>query len=158
MESSCPWWTLPDQSLLDEVHYPVTASRDEWANEIMALDQLIVEGLLQKWLKAKAIALGQAPSAKMRQLKLLELCLVGLGFEKDHAYEVMSPFHELHNLRSLVRGHRWGSDATSESKRLLKEFGECKRHFGSLCQRCDESLELIIAGFSEHDSRGEGGN
>jgi hypothetical protein len=158
LESNCPWWTLPDQSQLDEVHYPVTASRDEWANEIMALDQLIVEGLIQKWLKAKAIKLGKAPSASMRQLKLLELCLVGLGFEEDYAYEVMCPFREIHNLRCLVRGHRWGSDATSESRRVLKEFGEFKKHFSSLCQRGDESLELIIAGFAEHESRGEDGN
>jgi hypothetical protein len=35
----------------------------------------------------------------------------------------------------------------------LKEFGEFKRHFTSLCQRCDVSLEVIVAGFSEHESR-----
>ncbi len=156
VESNCPWWNLPDFEQLDEVHYPVTASRDEWANEMMALNQLLVEGLDQKWLKAKAMELGETPSATMRQLKLLERCLVGLGFEEEHAHDLMSPFHELHNLRSLVRGHRWGSEATSESKRVLKEFGEYKAHFTSLCQSCDESLELIVAGFSEHekDKRG----
>ncbi|RCV88346.1 hypothetical protein [Billgrantia montanilacus] len=158
LDSSCPWWILPDPDKLDEVQYPVTTSRDEWANEVMGLDQLLVEGLVQKWLKAKAIELGQAPTANMRQLKLLERCLIGLGFEEDHAYEVMGPFHELHNLRSLVRGHRWGTEATSESKRILKEFGEFKRHFTSLCQRCDESLELIVEGFSEYESRCESGN
>ena len=158
IESNCPWWNLQNLDQIEEVHYPVTASRDEWANEIMALDQLTVEGLDQKWLKAKAIDLGQTPSATMRQLKLLECCLVGLGFDEDHAHNLMSPFHELHNLRSLVRGHRWGSEATSESKRILKEFGEYKSHFTSLCQRCDESLELIIAGFSEYDRSVKGGN
>lgn len=143
---------MPNIDQIEEVHYPVTASRDEWANEIMALDQLVVEGLNQKWLKEKAKELGQKPSATMRQLKLLESCLVGLGFEEEHARNLMGPFHELHNLRSLVRGHRWGSDATSESKRILKEFGEYKNHFKSLCQSCDESLELIVAGFSEHEA------
>lgn len=157
MESNCPWWTLPDPGRIDEVQYPVTASRDEWANEIMGLDQLLVEGLDQKWLRAKAIELGEVPSATMRELKLLERCLVGLGFEGDHACELMRPFHELHNLRSLVRGHRWGSEANSESKRVLNEFGEYKRHFTSLCQRCEESLELIVAGFAEHERGGEGG-
>lgn len=150
IERKCPWWDLPNLDQIEEVHYPVTALRDEWANEIMALDQLVVEGLNQKWLKEKATELGQKPSATMRQLKLLEACLVGLGFEEEHARNLMGPFHELHNLRSLVRGHRWGSAATSESKRILKEFGEYKNHFKSLCQSCDESLELIVAGFSEH--------
>lgn len=140
------------------MHYPVTESRDEWANELLVLDQLLVEGLVQKWLKKKAIDLGQKPSATMRQLKLLGLCLVGMGFEEDHAYEIMSPFHELHKLRSLLRGHRWGTDAANASKRVLKDFGDFKRHFASLCQRCDESLELIIAGFAEHESCWEGGN
>lgn len=150
VKMKCPWWNVPNADPIDGVHYPVTTSRDEWANEIMALDQLVVEGLDQKWLKNKAIELGQKPLATMRQLKLLEACLVGLGFEEEHAYALISPFHELHNLRSLVRGHRWGSEATSESKRVLTEFGEYKSHFKSLCQRCDESLELIVTGFSEH--------
>lgn len=158
IKTKCPWWDLPNTDQIEDVHYPVTASRDEWANEIMALDQLVVEGLNQKWLKAKAVELGQKPSATMRQLRLLEICLVGLGFEEEHAYDLMSPFHELHNLRSLVRGHRWGSDAASESKRVLKEFGEYKIHFKSLCQRCDESLKLIVAGFLEHEIGAQGGN
>lgn len=158
IKTKCPWWDLPNIDQLEEVHYPVTASRDEWANEIMALDQLVVEGLNQKWLKTKAIDLGQKPSATMRQLKLLEVCLVGLGFEEEHAYDLMSPFHELHNLRSLVRGHRWGADAASESKRILKEFGEYKIHFKALCQRCDESLEQIVAGFSEYETGAQSGN
>lgn len=157
-EVNCPWWSLPNLQQLDEVHYPVTTSRDEWANEIMALDQLLVEGLNQKWLKAKAIDLGGTPSATMRQLKLLECCLVQLGFEKDHAHDLMSPFHELHNLRSLVRGHRWGSEASNECKRVLREFREYKAHFMSLCQRCDESLKIVVAGFDEYESDGESNN
>jgi hypothetical protein len=158
VETNCPWWSLPNLGQLDEVHYPVTTSRDEWANEIMALDQLLVEGLDQKWLKAKAIDLGSTPSATMRQLKLLECCLVQLGFEEDHAHDLMSPFHELHILRSLVRGHRWSSEASNESRRVLKEFREYKTHFMSLCQRCDESLKIIVAGFDEYENGGESGN
>ncbi|TVR99324.1 MAG: hypothetical protein EA406_03885 [Rhodospirillales bacterium] len=136
----------------------MTASKDEWANEIMALDKLVIEGLDQKWLKAKAIALGGKPDDRMRQLKLMQCCLVQLGFEEDHAHELMRPFHEIHNLRTLVKGHRWGSDASNESNRVLKEFGTFKKHFMSLCQRCDESLEIIVAGFDEHGSDGGRGN
>lgn len=147
--SHCPWWTLHNPKFIDEVQYPVTTSRDEWANEILSLDQLLVEGFVQKWLKTKLIELGGAPDAKMRALKLLECCLVQLGFEEEHAYELMSPIHELHNLRSLVKGHRWGSDADNESKNALRKFGSYNAHFRSLCQRCEESLQTIIAGFEE---------
>lgn len=158
LENDCPWWKLPNPESLEEVHYPVTTSKDEWANEILALDQLLVEGLIHKWLKAKAVELGTAPTATMRQLKLLECCLVGLGFEEDHAYQLLSPFHELHNLRSLVRGHSWGTKASNESKRVLKEFGSYKMHFISLCQRCDETVQTIVTGFEEHGGIGAGGN
>lgn len=153
----CPWWSIANPEKIDEVSYPVTTSKDEWADEILALDQLLVEGLNQKWLRAKATQLGTKPPATARQLKLLESCLVGVGFEELHAYELMSPFHEVHNLRSSVKGHRSGSDAVQEVKRILKEFGGYKEHFKSLCQRCEESLNTIVAGFDEYGTRGASG-
>src|SRR6185312_15144701 len=39
-----PWWTLRAENLRDQLHYPVTTSADEWATEILNLDQLVVEG------------------------------------------------------------------------------------------------------------------
>jgi len=49
-------------------------------------------------------------------------------------------------------------EASNESKRVLKEFREYKAHFMSLCQRCGESLEIIVAGFDEYENGGESGN
>ena len=34
---------LSSEDAIDRSHYPITASPDEWANEILHLDQLIVE-------------------------------------------------------------------------------------------------------------------
>jgi hypothetical protein len=47
------WWSLKNPQLPDRVHYPVTASQEEWANELMALDQLVVEGLSRSHFKSQ---------------------------------------------------------------------------------------------------------
>jgi hypothetical protein len=52
-----PWWTLRSEKLIEQVHYPVTSSTDEWSNEILLLDQLVVEGFEEKYLRQKAESL-----------------------------------------------------------------------------------------------------
>lgn len=138
------WWHLRGENALKNVHYPYTTSTDEWANEILNLDQLLVEGFEEKWLRRKATELGRNPDVKLRELKLVEQCLIGLGFEEDHAYKIMSPFHEVHNLRSIVKGHAGGSDAAQLRRNALKEYGSFRKHFEYLCSSCDESLHVLI--------------
>ena len=144
------WWTLRGKDALKKVLYPYTSSPDEWADEILNLDQLVVEGFEEKWLRQKAKELGRTPDLKLRELKLIEECLIGVGFEEDHAYKIMSPFHEVHNLRSVLKGHTAGSEAEEMKKEALKKFSSFNQHFKDLCARCDESLSVIIETFSKH--------
>lgn len=143
-EANTEWWKLRDPYAIDKVNYPYTTSKDEWADEIMNLDQLLVEGLEGKWLKRKAEELGRPKDDRFRSLKLLEECLVGAGFEPDHAREIMGVFHDAHNLRSKVKGHTSGQEAAQIKKNVLREFGSFRKHFENLCARCDENLEIII--------------
>lgn len=147
--SKVGWWTLRDEDAPKKVNYPYTSSRDEWAEEILNLDQLVVEGLEEKWLRKKAKELGRDPGIKLRGLKLTEECLVAVGFEDDHAHQLMSPFHEIHNLRSILKGHASGSEAEKIRKQSLQQFGSFRQHFEHLCAECDESLETIIEAFQE---------
>lgn len=147
--SKVGWWTLRDEDAPKIVHYPYTSSRDEWAEEILNLDQLVVEGLDEKWLRKKAKELGRNPDIKLRALKLTEECLIAVGFEYDYAHQLMSPFHEIHNLRSVLKGHASGSEAEIVRKQALQEYGSFRKHFEHLCAVCDESLETIIEAF--HD-------
>jgi hypothetical protein len=39
------WWQPRSEAHMDAVRYPATDSTLEWANEIMAFDQLLVEGI-----------------------------------------------------------------------------------------------------------------
>lgn len=141
------WWILRGSDVMEKVHYPYTSSRDEWADELLNLDQLVVEGFEEKWLKQKSKELGRNPDIRFRSLKLLEECLIGFGFEKDHAFKLLSPFHEVHNLRSVLKGHASGSEAMKEKKRALENFGSFRKHFENICTECDESLETIIEAF-----------
>ena len=143
------WWKLRDKNAPDKVHYPYTSSRDEWAEEILNLDQLLIEGLEEKWLRNKAKALKLKPDARLRALKLLEVILIGVEFEEEHAREIMSPFHIVHNARSILKGHTLGTEAEELRKVAITEYGSYKNHYEKICTDCDESLEIIANALSE---------
>jgi len=146
---SVPWWKLRDKNAPDKVHYPYTSSRDEWAEEILNLDQLIVEGLEEKWLRKKAKALKLNPDARLRALKLIEVILVSVGFEVDHAREIMSPFHVVHNARSILKGHTLGKEAEELRKSAISDYGSYKNHYEKICTDCDETIEIITNALSD---------
>lgn len=141
------WWKLRDERLLSKLNYPFTESRDEWADELMNLDKFIIEGLEERWLRRRAKELGRDPDDRLRGLKLVEQCLIGLGFEEDHAAKILSPLHDVHNLRSQTKGHASGSTAVDCARKAIADFGSLRSHFRHLCTECDESLQIIIRAF-----------
>ncbi len=138
-----PWWKLRSERLVQLVHYPVTRSSEEWADELMALDKLLVEGFEERWLRRKAEELGRSPKMQTRSLKLIEECLIGLGFEEDHARQIMSPLHDVHNLRSELKGHATGNEARRIRAAAISKRGTYRKHFEALCAGCDESLRQV---------------
>jgi hypothetical protein len=144
-----PWWTLRSGKLCDQLHYPVTSSPGEWANELLNLDQLVVEGFETKWLRNKALSLGRTPEISFASLRLVEECLLAVGFEEDHARSVVAPLKEAHDLRSRVKGHASGDHGAAIKKQILKDHGTFKKHFHALCQKCDESVRGIAEAFKK---------
>jgi hypothetical protein len=142
-DAGCPWWTLRSADLKDRVHYPVTKSADEWSDEILYLDQLLVEGFIEKWFRDKATALGRVVEPKFRSLKLAEECFIGLGFEAAHAVDLLHPLRELHDLRSKLKGHAQGQEATELRRKAIADYGSYKVQFCALAQSCDESMRSI---------------
>ena len=61
----------------------------------------------------------------------------------------MSPFHEVHNLRSILKGHTTGSEADKIRHDALQKFGSYRKHFEHICAGCDESMETIIESFKD---------
>jgi hypothetical protein len=144
-----PWWTLRSGKPLDRLNYPVTSSPDEWANEILNLDQLVVEGFETKWLRKAAQSRGRTPDISFASLKLVEECLLSVGFAEDHAKSVVAPLREVHDLRSKVKGHASGKDGATLKKQILKDHSTYKEHFRTLCQRCDESVRDLEEAFKK---------
>lgn len=143
-----PWWTLRSEKLLGQAHYPVTSSADEWLTEILVLDQLLVEGFEGKWLRKKVQSLGRTPGPAFGSLKLVEECLIALGFEEGRARKITAPLHEIHNLRKL-KAHASGKEAIAIKQKVLAEHGSYKEHFRALCSKCDDSVRTVTEALRE---------
>lgn len=125
------------------MHYSVTTSAEEWANEILHLDQAVVEGLDEKWLRRKAEQLNRPVQPEFRSLKLLEECLTGLSWDEARARAAVAPLRLLHDLRSKQKGHSRGQEAETLRKRAIKEHGSLQSHFRWLTEQCDRALREI---------------
>jgi len=150
------WWSLRSEKLPDQVHYPVTSSPDEWANEILNLDQLCVEGFETKWLRTRVEELGRNPDVSWASLRLIEEYLMGVGCEAENAKQIVAPLKNLHGLRSKLKGHASGEEATEIKKQTLKEYGSYKKHFRTLSEECDQSLRTIAETFEKLISKAAG--
>jgi hypothetical protein len=116
----------------------------------MQLDQVAVEGLSGKRLRARAKALGRAPAETLGSLKLIEECLIGMGCEEERAKEITGPLHEVHGYRSKVKAHDAGPEAARIRKEVLQKHGSYRKHFETLCAACDEALRSIKAVFERN--------
>jgi hypothetical protein len=145
------WWTRRSEDAIDRSHYPITASPDEWANELLHLDQLLVEPFEKPWFKKKALELGRTPDPNAGALVLTEECLAGWGQGIDEARKMVSPLRTLHDLRSKLKGHAVGkSTQTQIRQQALNQHGSYKEHFRALCKACDESLRNIAELINSH--------
>lgn len=143
-----PWWTLRSPELIDRVHCPATSSPDEWATELLQLDQMIVEGFESKWLGSKARMLGRNPDPKFASLALVEECLIALGFAEDDARRIVAPLRRTHDLRTKQKGHASGKESVAKIRQeALAEHGTYRDHFRALCGECDESIRAIAGAF-----------
>jgi hypothetical protein len=136
-----PWWRVRGSQVRDRVHYPVTTSSKEWADELLALDQMVVEGFVATELRKLANASGVKFETSWQSLKLIQEILR----TKDSltADQIVEPLKELHHLRSKVPGHHTGERAKLEAD-ALREHGSLTAHFRSLCARCQEAFDQVV--------------
>ena len=144
----CSWWKMRSSSALDRIRYPIPKLKEDWKNEIKALDQLIVEGFDKKYLREKAESGGQSPEPNFGSLKLIQECLVGLGFEENDSHSIVAPFFELHDMRSKF-SHREGEKAQKLETEALKNYGSYRAHYKDLAAKCDGSLEKLMEAFED---------
>ena len=137
------WWTPRGDELRRVIQPPVTDSVDEWAEAILSLDQLLVEGFIQKALKKRLAGLGRSCEMNWRSLKLLEECLSGKGMPIAEAKATVGPLRLVHQLRTVVKGHAAPSAKTKAARDARKEWGALRNHYRMLVTNCDSALATI---------------
>jgi len=141
------WWNPRGEALSAATRYPATDSPKEWADEILALDQLLVEGFLVKPLRKQAEADGRKLDSTWGTLKVMQEVLVAKGRSEAEAKAVVAPMQKVHGLRTDVRGH-----ATTDKKRKAEidartKHGSFRSHFTQLAAECDKALNVVLSAF-----------
>ena len=142
-EAKPDWWSPRGEDAAAVLHYPVTASPEEWANALLALDQLVVEGFVLKILRSKVAALGGTVDKQWGTIRLLQEHFTLSGVDEDRVADLLQPLKEAHALRSKVKGH-----LAEDAKRALvaqacTKHGSLARHFRALAEAMRESFAQI---------------
>ncbi|MDZ4349575.1 MAG: hypothetical protein U1A22_08570 [Xanthomonadaceae bacterium] len=138
------WWKARGDSLLDAAHYPATDSVSEWGNEILALDQVLIEGFLSKSLRQLAEGAGRPVEKQWQSIRLLQDLLEAHGRTVDDARAVVEPLATLHALRSKLKGHGAPSERTEAAKRARTEHLTLRAHFRALAAGCDHAFVAVL--------------
>lgn len=139
-----PWWTKRSDQLLETARYPTTESTKEWADELLALDKVVVEGFIETKLKQVIDVAGGTKPIQGGSLNALMAALEARGLRAEEAASVVAPLRTLHHLRSKVTGHS-SSDREALAKKALMEHMTYRAHFSALAGACDVSLDRIMA-------------
>jgi hypothetical protein len=135
------WWRARGSQLRERVHYPVTTSSKEWADELLALDQMIVEGFVATEVRKFAVATNVKIDTSWGSLKLIQEIL--RARDSLTADQIIGPLKELHHLRSKVPGHHTGERTKLEAG-AFSQHGSLPAHFRDLCARCADSFDIIL--------------
>ncbi len=128
-------------------HDPATDSVSEWADEILALDQLLNEGFLTKALQKLAEDAGRTVDRQWKSLRLLQDWLEAQGHGAEEARATIEPLANLHGLRNPLKGHGSTNERKAAQKKARSEHGTLRAHFTALASDCDRALEAILKSF-----------
>lgn len=146
-ENPPTWWKPRGDELSDAARYPATDSVSEWGDEILALDQLLVEGFLAKPLQKLATNAGRTIDKQWQSLRLLQDYLEAQGRDAEEAKAAMEPLSRLHKLRSILKGHGATTERDAASKNARKEYSTLREHFTVLAGECDAAFIAILKAF-----------
>jgi hypothetical protein len=145
LDASPPsWWNSRGADLQESVRYPATDSVKEWADEILALDQYIVEGFLPKRLREIAEGGGRAVDQRWGSLRVLQEVLVAKGQTESAAKSMVSPMQRLHALRTEVRGHAAVEKRRAAASSARTQFGNLRAHFQSIVSDCEGAMNAVL--------------
>jgi hypothetical protein len=135
------WWTLSDDELLDRANPPITSSKDEWAEAIMDLSKLVVEGFRLKFIQSVLDKMGQSYIGDEKSIALLEK--VASARSTACGAVTLHGLRAVQHIRSKVKGHSGGSEGKAIAQEALSRHGTYGAHFNHLCQLIVDDLQTI---------------
>jgi hypothetical protein len=142
---SLVWWKPRGADTARAVHPPVTGSESEWAEAVLTLDQLVIEGFQDKPLRKVALDLGRTLEPEWRSLKIIEECLLGKGANANAAKEVVNSLRAVRDLRTIVKGHAAPEKKAMAISDARTKYGSFRAHFEALAAACDDALGVVMA-------------
>lgn len=146
--SPTEWWKPRGEKLIEATRYPVTDSSKEWADEIMALDQLLIEGFLVAPLKSLVESGGHQITQNLGSLKLMQKALAVKGLSESEVIMIIDPLRRLHELRTTIRGHATGNKKKIAETEARTKYGNFRTHFIQLVTDCEKALSKILLAWS----------
>lgn len=138
------WWNPRGEELINSVLAPATDSPKEWGDEIMALDQCLVEGFLDKPLRKVAEEKGRILEPNWRSLKLLNEILVANSISAEGARDILAPLRKLHELRNEIGGHATNEKKAVAIREARTTHGNFRAHFFQLAEGCDQAFVAVM--------------
>src|SRR5690606_37805798 len=136
--------TLRDEELLDRANPPISSSKDEWADAILDLSKLVVEGFETKPIRA---ALDRAGVSYDREKDKTIVLLEKLVASKNPVGGpvALEGLRAVQSIRSKVKGHAGSSEGKELAREALATHGSYAEHFRHLCTLVVTDLERVQA-------------
>lgn len=135
------WWTLRDEDLFNRANPPISSSRDEWAEAIMDLAKLVVEGFDVKFLRTVLDRLGVAYETDGKSIVLLEKIVAARTGDAS----TLEGLRMVQYIRSKAKGHASGSEGKAIAQEALAKHGTYGEHFKHLCKLLVDDLHRVEA-------------
>jgi hypothetical protein len=137
------WWTLRDEDLVHRANPPISSSKDEWAEAIMDLSKLVVEGFEVKALRRKLDELGETYNDAEKTISLLEKIVAAR--DRAGGPVTLEGFRTVQHIRSKVKGHSGSSEGKAIAQDALAKHGTYAEHFKYLCTLIVDDLQRITS-------------
>lgn len=137
------WWVLRDEELLNHANPPISSSRDEWAEAMMDISKLVVEGFEIKFIRTRLDEIDVAYTRDEKTISLLEKFLSA----SNHAGGPvrLEGLRTVQWIRSKVKGHSGSTEGKKIARDALAKYGTYAEHFKAVCAMVVDDLQKIEA-------------
>lgn len=142
-EQNLSWWKIKNRELINELHYPITDSLNEWSSAIDVLNKIVNEGFISSFFKDYLA--NHRSHEEIKKLGTIKLIREYLSIENNDSVDlVYKPLYNLNLFRTKFSGHTSGSEAKKIRSDLVKNHGSLLMQFKSLVQECDKAMEVLF--------------